>query len=433
MDIPADNTLKHQTEHLVRLLAPLHATPPSAGMHIPPLLTAALFDFYICTVEQHHHESAGEIARSLASLLHHCGNRAPDEQERLQVSVLAESLLQALSPHIALDAYRPLVTPIAPTQAAGNSRIALHIDSATVRQMLHEVLAQAGFDPVNIDSLDALAQVDESTRPAAVIADLQLCQMHPQAADVFAGLRRRFSPPPHLFCVAPAHDIPARLEAVRLGATRFFGDPVDTARLVAVLRGVTAQVPRVPFRVLMVDDDPMLGRLYGDVLNDAGIDTHVLDDPLAVPAAVAGFEPDVIVTDIFMPGCNGFELLALLRQDDSLADTPIVLLSSEQETERRMEALNLGADDYLSKPVDAEVLIATVVARAKRARMLKRSRSEYRRVLQRVHELERSGPGVAAGGEVELQPLFTETINMDDYVVDEIQLDEKKSGGLKPV
>jgi DNA-binding response OmpR family regulator len=116
-------------------------------------------------------------------------------------------------------------------------------------------------------------------------------------------------------------------------------------------------------------------------------------------------------------------LLALLRQDDALADTPILLLSSEPDVERRMEALDLGADDFLTKPVDMSLLISTVMARAKRARTLKRSRSEYRRILQRMREMEPFLPEDFAGrsdSDVEFDTFISETINMDDFIVGEV-------------
>lgn len=428
MKDPVYDSLRQQSERLRGLLDLLLSVD---AKQIPPLLTATLFDFYIATSEQQRGEGAGQIARSLASLLHRCGERSPDEQERLQLTVLAQRLLQALTPADQRglpEIHRPLVTPIAPSLAAPSQRIVLYIDNAAVRVMLETTLHQAGFAPFVIDTLDALVDLGEAERPAAIIADLPLCQMHPQADTIFSGLRRRFTPPPHLFCIAPAEDIPARLDAVRLGATRFFAQPIDVTRLLAVLRGVTALTPVRPFRVLAVDDDPLLGQFYAEILGDAGLEVRVLDNPLAVPEAVARFEPDVIVTDIFMPGCNGFELLALLRQDENLTDTPIVLLSSDQDPERRMEALDLGADDYLGKPVDGDTLVATVIARAKRARMLKRSRGEYRRVVQRLQELERTRPNApapAVAGELELHPLESETINIDDYVVGELRRDER--------
>ena len=431
-------SLQHQVERIRALISPvLSALLVSPEVTIPAHLTTALLDFHIATKSHASLAQVGETARSLASLLHHSGDQTPSEQERLQITVLIENLLQELMPSTAelpVETRRPLVTPISPSSATVNRRIALYVDSGSLQVMLDETLTQAGFEPVRIDSLEQFAAMEAAQAPAAIIADLSLCQLHPQSANVFANLRRRFSPSPHLFCVAPSDDIPARLEAVRLGATRFLPQPVDTARLIAIIKGVTVQIPARPFRVVMVEDDPFLGEVYRDGLVHAGIEICVVNDPLLAPARIAEFQPDLVVSDLFMPGCNGFELLALLRQDETLADTPIMLLSSEPDVERRLEALDLGADDFLLKPVDMPLLVSTVVARAKRARMLKRSRSEYRRVLERMREMEPylpdSFPGLPAAEMTFDDLLFTETINMDDYVVGEVAREDLGEFGV---
>ncbi|HEX5804641.1 MAG TPA: response regulator [Azospira sp.] len=401
---------------------------------VPALLRSTLVDFNIATKENHCLEDAGETARSLAVLLHHCGERAPNDQERPQVSLLIGNLLRELAPvgSTLPEMLPPLVTPIVPSAASAQKRVALYVDSGALLVMLHETLSQAGFQPVTVDSLESFAFFDEGQRPVAIIADLGLCQLHPQCSEVFSTLRQRFDPPPHLFCIGAAADIPARLEAVRLGATRFLAQPIDTGRLVAVLKGVTLQTPPQPFRALLVEDDPFLGEVFAGGLRDEGLEVCVVDDPLQAPIRIAEFDPDVIVSDIYMPGCNGFELLAMLRQDDALADTPIMVLSSEPQVGRRMEALALGADDFLSKPVEIELLVSAVIARARRARMLKRSRSEYRRVLQRLRELEPHLPEQLQGStvsEMDFDDLFPEAINLDDYVVREVHHEDLDNPG----
>jgi signal transduction histidine kinase len=179
-----------------------------------------------------------------------------------------------------------------------------------------------------------------------------------------------------LFCLSSGDDFEARLEAVRMGATRLLKKPVDVAKLIAVLNGVTQRHTSEPFRALLVDDDRALTDLYEAVLREAGLATRAYNDALVAARAVAEFRPDVIVTDVYMPGCNGYELAVLLRQDEALSDTPILFLSSETDIQRQTTALDLGADDFLTKPVQLDVLVSAVVARAKRARMLKRIRRE---------------------------------------------------------
>ncbi len=420
-------TLRQQVDRLKSLVRPLLADPAAP---IPPRLTASLFDFYITAQERQACLQAAETARSLASLLHGRGDRPLREAERLQVVVLLEALQQDLAPADSqvAEGYRPLVTPIAPTEPTVNTRIALFMDAAPLQVMLRESLASAGFTPMIFDSLDALAAVDEAGSPAAIVAEISRCRLDPQTAAVFANLRERFSPSPHLVCIAPGDDIPARLDAVRLGATRFLPLPLDTARLVAILKGVTVQVPPRPFRVVLVDDDPFLAEVCRDGLEESGIRTRVVADPLLAPAEVRAFQPDVVICDIFMPGCNGLELLSLLRQDDDLIDTPILLLSSDAELERRLEALNLGADEFLMKPIDMSLLVAAVTARARRARTLRRSRSELRRLQERVRELEmqESDEFRKTSGTIADFDTANETINMDDYVVSVVDENGKR-------
>ncbi len=330
-----------------------------------------------------------QTARSLASFLESLGNRSLNKQDHAQLHLLLANLRCELSLSVKEESPAPVLLPsIAPSLESKNDRIALYIESRAVSAMLHEALSQSGFLPRPLGSMQELLSCGEMDYPAAVVTDLSLCQHDCYTVAAMAKLRERFTPAPHLFCLASGDNIAARLEAVRLGATRFLKKPVDTARLIAILKGVTVRTPTETFRTVFVDDDRALTDLYTTAMKEVGIDVRTTNDPLAAPALVAEFQPDVIVTDVYMPTCNGFELAAMLRQDEALADTPILFLSSETNIQRQMAALDLGADDFLTKPVALEVLQAAVIARAKRARMLKRSRREYRQVAEHLKRIE---------------------------------------------
>lgn len=363
-------------------LSPQHGLPDSATRAVLTLAEAAL---------QHGLTDVHQTAQSMASFLSGMQNRGLDEQDCLQLQLLLDNLRNELrGPEAALSAPVPptLVMGIAPSQASSNDRIALYIESRAISAMLQEALANAGFSPRPLASMQALDQAGENDYPAAIVADLSLCLRDTETRRSIAALRERFSPPPHLFALAGGDDVAARLQAVRFGATRFIKKPLDTERLIAILKGVTARTPTEAFRVLFVDDDRSMTTVYAAAMEEIGITVRSVNDPLAAPALVAEFAPDVIVTDVYMPGCNGLELAALLRQDETLADTPILFLSSETNIHRQMEALDLGADDFLTKPVELTVLQAAVIARAKRARMLKRSRREYQRVAEHLQRIE---------------------------------------------
>lgn len=333
-----------------------------------------------------------QTARSMASFLDGMQARCLDEQDHLQLKLLLDNLRREMHPPTAAatrDApAAALVAGIAPSAATSNPRIALLIESRAIAAMLQETLAQASFSPRLLSSMHALESCVAHDYPAAIIADLALCRRDRDTRTTILSLRERFSPPPHLFCLAGADDFSARLEAVRLGATRFLKKPVETERLIAILKGVTAQTPTTPFRVVFIDDDRTMTTLYAAALGKVGCEVRALNDPLDAPGLVAEFQPDVIVTDLYMPGCNGLELAAVLRQDEAIADTPILFLSSETDIHRQMVALDLGADDFLTKPVDIAVLQAAIIGRAKRARMLKRSRREYQQVNDHLKRIE---------------------------------------------
>ena len=91
---------------------------------------------------------------------------------------------------------------------------------------------------------------------------------------------------------------------------------------------------------------------------------HVSDGNLAVAKARA-FAPDLVVLDVMLPGINGFELCGLLRQRGR---TPILMLTARSQKADKLKGLNLGADDYITKPFDLEEFLARVRAVLRRAR-----------------------------------------------------------------
>ena len=356
---------------------------------------------------------AGEIARSLASLLMEYEGQFIDETLRVQISALYRNLLEAMNfdgQPANPESPSQLVTPVPASARRNNNQLAIYLADSAPTVVIREAAVQAGFTSVVLNSLRDLEQFTEANYPAAILVELGLIEHDRTAPEIFADLRRRLDPAPHLFFIGKASDIPGRLAAVRLGATRFIASPPDIGRLISVLKGVTAQTPAKPYRVLLIDDDELLGELYKDALSQAGIEIRLLHDPLQAPYQAATFEPDVIVSDLYMPGCNGLELLAVLRQDDTLVDTPVIFLSSENDPLRQIEAIDMGADDFLAKPVSLPLLAASVVARAKRSRRLKRSHGEFHRLHKALRELEAQRMGNAGPDDV-AERVFPEALS----------------------
>jgi DNA-binding response OmpR family regulator len=120
----------------------------------------------------------------------------------------------------------------------------------------------------------------------------------------------------------------------------------------------------VPVRALMIDDDPKLAELLRAYLapNDVVL-THAPDGARGL-AAVARGGFDVVVLDVMMPGLDGLEVLRRLRETSVV---PVVMLTARGDEADRVVGLELGADDYLSKPVYPRELLARIRAVLRRA------------------------------------------------------------------
>ena len=115
-------------------------------------------------------------------------------------------------------------------------------------------------------------------------------------------------------------------------------------------------------RILVVDDDPLLLDTLREILTAGGFDTHAETDARAALAHLAEFRPDVVITDVKMPGLDGFALLRKVREREP--ELPVILLTGEGSVEMALRAVREeGAYHFLEKPVDNEQLLE-VAARA---------------------------------------------------------------------
>ncbi len=124
-------------------------------------------------------------------------------------------------------------------------------------------------------------------------------------------------------------------------------------------------------RLLVVDDEPNLLRAVEAVLRGEGFEITTARSGREALVAVAGSLPDLIVSDVRMPGMDGFQLARKLRASTHSALVPIVFLTAKDETEDRIEGFESGVDVYLTKPFEPDELVAvikSVLARVERTR-----------------------------------------------------------------
>src|SRR3984893_6997100 len=121
-------------------------------------------------------------------------------------------------------------------------------------------------------------------------------------------------------------------------------------------------------RVLIVDDEPGISTLLERLLTNKGYAVGIATDAPTALAAIVRNPPDVILLDVVMPGMDGFTLCKRLKGDPATRLTPVILITGLADQDTKIKGLAAGADDFLTKPVDTQELLARVgsLARLKR-------------------------------------------------------------------
>lgn len=228
-----------------------------------------------------------------------------------------------------------------------------------------------GYAVAAFSSFAGLWDALRTSTPLLIIMDLSFLEDRQTGANAIAELQQGRETPIPVVVLSSRNDFNGRLVAARSGGDAYFVKPVDVGRLVDRLDVMTARRPSTPFRILIVDDDPLLADFHATVLKQAGMTTAVVTDPERALESMIDFRPELILMDVYMPGCSGMELARLIRQDETYIDIPIVFLSSETDRDRQLAAMGRGGDDFLTKPIQPSRLMTSVTLRADRYRTLR--------------------------------------------------------------
>ena len=120
----------------------------------------------------------------------------------------------------------------------------------------------------------------------------------------------------------------------------------------------------MPGRVLVIDDEPQITRVLRAALSAQGFDVRIGNDPEEALRLFGEWQPDLVVTDLVMPGLSGVDVCRAIRKTSA---TPVIVLSVRDHERSKVEALDAGADDYVTKPFSIQELLARVRAHLRRA------------------------------------------------------------------
>jgi PAS domain S-box-containing protein len=175
-----------------------------------------------------------------------------------------------------------------------------------------------------------------------------------------------------LFVVSGSDTLDVRLQAVRLGAQRFFTLPVDPAVLVDALAESCTGIPPEPYRVLVAGRDPVLSRFFAQLLEDAGMQAVVAAGAEEALQAIYRFQPELIFAGADLGECAGAEFARIVRQQDKFSGIAVMLAAPGEGSVPASDAAGACADDLIATPISPARFVAAVSARVTRFRTLGR-------------------------------------------------------------
>ena len=240
------------------------------------------------------------------------------------------------------------------------------------------------------DAAAALGALQHSL-PALLVTDVNLIPDIELLLEELAHIHKTAGKLIPILYVSDTDRLELRIKAIRAGGMAFLTPPFNTVEIGKKLSELRDRSTVRDHRILVVEDDSSQAEFTASILNKAGFETTIVTDPMQTLDRLREFAPDLIIMDIYMPEVDGIELTSIIREYNEYASIPIIFLSGEQDTERQVDALSVGGDDFITKPIRPKQLIAIVDNRIRRSVLLRRAQyvSPDSQLLTKVQFLER--------------------------------------------
>jgi len=316
------------------------------------------------------------IARSLENLVKENVEKeiCLEPGQSAQVNTLLVSLREAIAypEHIAntIDENCISETNIHSNRKPGNRRIYLLSDDAVFSEDFMYQVSAYSYDVSLFSSYEKFVNIYLETLPAVIIVDINFIS-DDDTRNNYEDMQRSYQDNVPVLFLSSKGDINTRLMAVRAGAAGFYTFPVDINSLIDKLDNLVVLGESEPYRILIVDDSIYLSAHYALILQQVGMETCVVNEPLELLDHLEKFNPELILLDLHMPDCHGTELAKVIRQQEAFIGVPIVYLSGETDLVKQLDALKIGGDEFITKPIGPVYLLSTVKNRVKRSRVLR--------------------------------------------------------------
>lgn len=236
--------------------------------------------------------------------------------------------------------------------------------------------SEASSWKIQADIATDLAKAREAiacVRPDVVLLDLCFPESAESGFDLLAELAAEHPHVPVVVFTAQ-ESFAQRVKVARLGGRGFLQKPVTPPQVMEAIAQVLQQSSTTEAKLLLVDDDPQLLDCMRTLLEPWGFNLTLLDDPQQFWDTLEQTSPDLLILDIEMPDLSGIELCQVVRNDPRWSELPVLFLSARADAQTVQQVFTVGADDYISKPFVGPELVARILNRLDRTKILRKLR-----------------------------------------------------------
>lgn len=352
-----EQSLPERTENMLRYVS------EADGEQLKVLLAEAHKLAGACGTFGHH--ELGVAARHIEQLIKDIISKPAAEQAQA-IPLLHKAVIEFRAAVLtAISSEKPTEQQLVESKAASRT-IWLVLPEGKLQQELSAQLAAFGHQVVSLNSYQACFEMLQKQVPTVLFSAVR-CADGTELFNQTSLLKQLSKQQVRLVVYSELDTFALRIKAAQQRADAFFISPLDVPNIITTVTELIDQASRLAGRVAIVEDDHLLAEHYELVLNAAGIETLVINRVPNIISELLKFQPDLLLMDLYMPEYSGPEIAGLLRQYRNFKRLPIVFLSSELNKTLQIHALSHGGDDFLTKPIDAVLLVQSVKVRLARS------------------------------------------------------------------
>ncbi len=312
---------------------------------------------------------ASRLSREIEQNLQAEGRLNPVQLK--QLSGLVVALRQALEqPPVTLEDTGSTAPAPQPTDGKPQTRLLIVDDDTPLALALQSEAVARGMQAEVTTNLAQAREAIALTRPDVVLLDLCFPDSAENGFSLLAELAG-YQPSIPVVVFTAQENFTARLKAARLGGRSFLQKPVSPTQVLDAIAKVLQQTSIPEVKLLIVDDDLQLLEFLRTLLEPWGFQLTLLNDPQQFWETLEQTAPDLLILDVEMPELSGIDLCQVVRNDPNWSDLPVLFLSARTDAETLHRVFTVGADDYVNKPIVEPELVARVLNRVERVRILR--------------------------------------------------------------